>query len=142
MNLPASLSRYGAVKVTTSSPGHLLVQLYDAMFRFLRGAAAALEAKERSKAGEQIGRTLAILEQLLFGLDREASPDLCAKLEPLYGFCMGQVTQANIRQDPKMLLEVVRILTPLRDAWAIAAAKVAADAAGAKAASIAAEAAP
>ena len=42
--IAASLSRYGSVKVTTSSPGHLLVQLYDAMFRFLRGAAAALEA--------------------------------------------------------------------------------------------------
>jgi flagellar protein FliS len=132
MNLPSAalLARYGAVKVTTCTPGQLLVMLYDGMFRFLRGAIVSMQAKDCRRAGEQIGRTLPILEQLLAGLDRKVSPDLCDKLGPLYQFCMGRITLANIRQDPKLLAEVITILTPLRDAWAAAAAQVANEAAG------------
>ena len=50
------LSRYGAVQVTTSTPGQILVMLYDGLFRFLGEARAALVAKERARAGERIGR--------------------------------------------------------------------------------------
>ena len=48
MNLPsqAALARYGAVKVTTASPAHILVMLYDGLLRFLRDAQAAMAAKE------------------------------------------------------------------------------------------------
>jgi flagellar secretion chaperone FliS len=133
MNLPTMrLARYGAVRVTTASPGQLVVMLYDGMFRFLRGAAEAMTAGQRAKAGEQGGRARAILEQLLFGLDRSAFPDLCDKLGPLYTFCMGHITRANLHQEPKPLLEVVAILFPLRDAWASAAEQVAAKEANSK----------
>jgi len=125
---PKELSRYGVVKVTTCSPGQLLVMLYDALFRFLREGAVAMEAKDRAKANERITRSLAILEQLLLGLNREALPTLYEKLSPLYGFCMSHITAANLHQDPTKLADVVRILSPLRDAWGNAVAQVTRDA--------------
>jgi flagellar protein FliS len=118
------LSRYGVVKVTTCSPGQLLVMLYDALFRFLREGAVAMEVKDRAKANERITRSLAILEQLLLGLNRDALPTLCDKLSPLYGFCMTHITAANLHQDPTKLTDVIRILSPLREAWGDAVAQV------------------
>jgi flagellar protein FliS len=128
MSSARELSRYGVVKVTTSTPGQLLVMLYDGLLRFLREAEVAMAAKERARAGERIGRSLAIIEQLLFGLNREALPTLCDKLEPLYRFCIIQLTSANLHEDPAKIGDVVRILAPLRDAWSTAVAQLAREA--------------
>jgi flagellar protein FliS len=117
MNLPTQgLARYGAVSVTTASPGQIVVMLYDGLFRFLREAMAAMEAKDRAKTAERINRSIAILEQLLVGLDRSVFPSLCDKLEPLYAFCMRHIVEANAHRDPAGLADVIRILTPLREA--------------------------
>ena len=120
MNLPsqAALARYGAVKVTTSSPGQLLVMLYDGLLRFLREAQAAMIAKDRCKCGEKLSRANAILAELLGTLDPSYNPQLCATLQPLYIFCMNHLLKANIQQKPEMIGEIIVVLTPLRDAWA------------------------
>ena len=120
MNLPshAALARYGAVKVTTSTPGNLLVMLYDGLLRFLREAEAAMIAKERRKCGEKLSRANAIIAELLGTLDPTHNPELCANLQQLYLFCMNHLLKANIQQNPEMLGEIITVLTPLRDAWA------------------------
>jgi flagellar protein FliS len=121
-----ALSKYRAVQVTTCTPGQLLLMLYDGLFRFLREAQTAIETKDYATAGERISRSHAILEQLLLGLQPSAAPKLCEYLEPLYSFCMREVIEANIKRDGEKLAGVVRVLTPLRDAWVIAV-KAAAD---------------
>src|ERR1700690_3073880 len=98
MNLPtqAALARYGAAKVTTQSPGQILVMLYDGLLRFLREAQGAFVAKERAKAGERVSRSLAILDQLLIGLDPKHAPELCERLQALYVFCIQRLVRANL----------------------------------------------
>jgi flagellar protein FliS len=122
MNLPnQALARYGNVKVTTASPAENIVMLYDASFRFLREAVVASKAQDRARMGERIGRASAIFAALLGALDRSVSPKLCDQLEPLYGFCMRHVLEANLKNDPAKLDEVIALLLPLRNAWANAA---------------------
>lgn len=111
------LSRYGAVQVTTSTPGQILVMLYDGLFRFLGEARVALVAKERARAGERIGRAHAILEYLASTLDPSHAPELCDNLQALYLFCMGRLIEANVQQDPARVEDVLKVLAPLRDAW-------------------------
>jgi flagellar protein FliS len=127
MNLPtqAALARYGAVKVTTANPGQILVMLYDGLLRFLREAQAAFLANERARAGERIGRSLAILDQLLVGLDPTHAPELCEKLQSVYVFCIQRLVRANLEQNQEMVGEVVRVLSPLRDAWSTAVLELA-----------------
>jgi flagellar protein FliS len=127
MNLPtqAALARYGAVKVTTANPGQILVMLYDGLMRFLREAQGAFVAKERARAGERISRSLAILDQLLVGLDPKHAPDLCEKLQSVYIFCIQRLVSASVGQDADMVGEVIRVLAPLRDAWSTAVLEVA-----------------
>ncbi len=122
-NAAAVLSKYGAVQVTTCTPGQLLVMLYDGLFRFLVEAQVALRANDRARAGERIGRAHSIIELLASTLDPTHAPELCQNLEGVYLFCMNRVVAANVHQDPARLEEVLRVLTPLREAWREAVAQ-------------------
>ncbi len=126
MNLPthAALARYGAVKVTTASPGNILVMLYEGLIRFLRDAHAAMVAGERSRCGERISRAQAIINHLLGSLDPQHAPELCQQLQALYLFCIGHLLKANLEQSPDKINDVIRVLLPLRDAWVTAVAQV------------------
>ena len=130
MNFPKNpLARYGSVKFSTSSPAQVTAMLYDGLFRFLREAMAAMETKDRARSGERIQRAHAILRHLLGGMVPDANPLLYERLTSLYLFALRHSTLANAKRDPAMLEEIIRVLTPLRDAWNTAAQRTAAAAA-------------
>lgn len=120
MNPSVDIRRYKAVQVTTSSPGELLVALYDGLFRFLRAAEAALEAGERARACESIDRAHAIVSEFAASLDSSHAPELCDTLRGLYFFCLDRLVEANIQQDPALVADVARVLAPVREAFTIA----------------------
>lgn len=125
MSAATVLSRYGTVQMTTSSPGQVLVMLYDGLFRFLGEAKAAIQARDRARSGERIGRAHAILDLLASTLEPSHAPELCENLQGLYLFCMSRLVTANVKQDDAAVDEVLRVLSPLREAWREAVAKVA-----------------
>src|SRR5690242_13400945 len=92
--LQTAVSRYRQVVVSTSTPGELLIALYGGLFRFLKNARLLLEAKKRGQASEQISKARAIICELDLALDHEASPELCANLNALYGFCLNRLRVA------------------------------------------------
>lgn len=118
----AGADRYRTVQVTTCSPGQLLVMLYDGVFRFLREAMVAIDAGDRGRSAERLTRSHAILAELVGGLDAKIAPELCENLEAVYLFCMGKLVEANLHQDKARVEEVLRVLSPLRDAWTTAVA--------------------
>jgi flagellar protein FliS len=131
--LENAVARYKQVRMTTSTPGELLLALYDGLFRFLNSARLCLERKERARASEFLSKAYAIVSELYIALDHDKAPDLCAQLEGIYGFCMDRITFANLKSDIKAIEEVVRVLTPLREAWQIAVPQAAREAAQAAA---------
>ncbi len=110
-------TRYRAVTVQTAGPGTVLLMLLDGMFRFLEEARAASEADDRARAGDRIMRAHAILSELAATLDRSAAPELCENLESIYLFCMSRLVEANLHRDPQRIGDVVRIMTPVREAF-------------------------
>ncbi len=118
--LQTAVSRYQQVRSTTASPGELLLALYDGLFRFLNGAKICLERKEKPRAGELLSKSYAIVSELYIALDHDVAPELCGQLEGLYSFCMDRITHANLKSDPEAIADVVKVLTPLREAWRVA----------------------
>ena len=116
-------ARYTLVRDTTSTPGELLLALYDGMFRFLNGAKLCIENKQLARARELLSKTHAILSELTIALDHSVAPELCGQLDGLYGFCIDRVQFASRKADVVAIEEVTRVLTPLREAWAIAVPK-------------------
>jgi flagellar protein FliS len=111
------IQRYKSVQVKTSSPGDLLVMLFDGCFRFLNEAVVAMEEKDRARSGERLDRAYAILSEFVSTLKPDIWPELCENLEGVYVFCMGHIVKANIEQDPKLIRDILQILEPLRDGF-------------------------
>jgi flagellar protein FliS len=118
--LGSAASRYEQVKVTTSSPGEILLALYDGLFRFLRGAKACLENGQRPRASELLSKAHAIISELIIALDHKVAPELCTQLAALYDFSLDRIRVASHQGNTAAIDEVIKVLTPLRDAWAVA----------------------
>ncbi|MCW5835077.1 MAG: flagellar export chaperone FliS [Labilithrix sp.] len=118
MSVAAAASRYRGVQLNTASPAQLVVMLYDGMLRFVSEADDALVRGDRARAGERIGRAIAIVDELAATLDPTHAPELAENLIALYGFCKRRLFEANLNRDRDALADVVTSLTPLREAWA------------------------
>jgi len=119
----AAAARYTQVRNTTSTPGELLLALYDGLFRFLNGAKACIENKQLPRARELLSKCHAILSELTIALDHDVAPELCGQLDGLYGFCIDRIQVASRKADIQAIDEVTRVLTPLREAWNVAVPK-------------------
>jgi len=113
-------NRYKAVQVRTSSPGEVLVMLFDGLFRFLGEARDAMTRDDRALAGDRIDRAHAILTELAASLNKSVEPELCENLEALYLFSSQKLLEANIHRDPGKIADAMRILDPIRDGFKIA----------------------
>ena len=117
------LQTYRQVGVQTARPEQVLLMLYDGALSYCERARQALGRGDPAVAGPLIGRTQAILFELLSTLNRDVAPDLCANLERLYAFMIRRLGEAQCGRDPKPLDEVKTLLFTLREAWAAAAAQ-------------------
>jgi flagellar protein FliS len=118
--LETAANRYTQIRNTTSTPGELLLALYDGLFRFMNGAKIAIEKKDLRIARELLSKAYAITSELYIALDHDVAPELCHQLEGVYGFAMDRITLASRKGEVQPLEEAIRVLTPLREAWQIA----------------------
>lgn len=122
------MSSYAAPKayrdnaVLTASPAGLVVMLYDGIGRFLRQAAAAIEAGDQVTATARIQRAEAIISELTVTLDHQRGGEVAARLEAIYGFWRRHLDEARREQSTAKLLDVVRQVAELRVAYGTAGA--------------------
>ncbi len=121
--LESAAARYTQVRDATATPGEILLALYDGLFRFLNAAKVCMEKKQRGRAREFLSKTHAILSELYIALDHAAAPELCKGLGSVYEFCLDRTIRASRQSDTRQIDEVIRVLTPLREAWRIAVPK-------------------
>jgi flagellar secretion chaperone FliS len=130
--LGKAADRYKQVRINTSTPGELLLALYDGLFRFLNGARACFEAKQDARAREQLSKAHAVVAELLLALDHKVAPELCANLSALYDFVLFRMSEASRNRDVNAIDDAIRVLVPLREAWQLAVPAAAAEAANEK----------
>ena len=118
--MQTAVARYRQVIATTQTPGELLIALYGGLFRFLKQARLCTEAKQRGRAAELVSKARAILFELDLALDHDAFPELCRNLTGVYGFCIDRLRTATRDDSTQAIDDVVRVLSPLYQAWQIA----------------------
>ncbi len=114
---------YQTTQVQMEDPLGLVVRLYDGMLMFLRRGAECLATGQRVQASEQIRRAADIVGELQAVLDLQEGGEVAANLDRLYAYVRRRIMESHLGSDPAGLEEVVRLLTPLRDAWAEARGK-------------------
>jgi flagellar secretion chaperone FliS len=109
---------YMQTHVQSRSPLELVVMLYDGALRHLQATVDAMHAGDLVAKRDAMSRSMAIIAELQGSLDLEQGGEVAASLERLYTYMMERLTAANTRRDPAPVMEVMRLVTGLRDAWA------------------------
>ena len=112
-----AIDAYQNNAITTQSRGGLIVMLYDGAIKSLRQSITALEDGDLATKGECIGKALDIIIELNSVLDMKAGGEIAADLRRLYDFMISHITQAHIKNDSKMIGEVIALLEDINQGW-------------------------
>lgn len=108
-------SQYEEMQVQTT-PGRLVVMLYDGAVRFLHVGRDALLRGDIEVQGLNLGKAQNILCELISTLDMDAG-DVARNLLSIYHYCLERLLRANVEDRVEDIDEVIRLLSSLRDAW-------------------------
>jgi flagellar protein FliS len=109
---------YYQTHVQSRSPLELVVMLYDGALRFCDQAATAMDAGDMTSKAVAMSRAFAILAELQNTLNVTEGGDVARQLDALYAHMHDRLIDANVQRSSVPIRDVMRLLTPLRDAWA------------------------
>jgi flagellar protein FliS len=109
---------YYQTQIQSQSPVELVVMLYDGALRFLQMAADATRRNDLVAKREGISRSMAILAELQNTLNLQEGGEVAQSLDGLYTYITDRLLEANAKKDPAPMDEAIRLLRPVRDAWA------------------------
>jgi flagellar protein FliS len=111
------IAAYQDTTVTTQSKGRLIVMLYDGAIKFLKLAIKEMEAKNYEAKGRYINKAQDIIDELNAVLDIEIGGEIATNLRKLYCFMSNHLSQANIKCDPQMIRDVIKLMEELNQGW-------------------------
>lgn len=98
-----------------TSPGQLLIMLYDGAIRFALAAIDGVNQQDYQKSNTNFGKAQAIISELSATLDH--SYDIAASLGKLYEYMNYLLIQANIKKSVEPAEEALGYLRDLRETW-------------------------
>lgn len=113
----AQMKAYQRVRITTASPGELVVMLLDGLVRFTLKARDAIHAASPMEAAAAIERANDIMVALRESLNHEAAPQMSATLDKTYVSWGRCLVRAQAEQDADSLDMVGKQMGELADAW-------------------------
>jgi len=111
------IKAYQDSTVTTQSKGRLIIMLYDGAIKFMKLAIKELEANKYEAKGRYINKTLDIINELNAVLDMNTGGEMASNLRKLYGFMTKHLSEANVKRDPQMIREVIKLMEELNQSW-------------------------
>jgi flagellar protein FliS len=82
-----------------------------------------LQRRDLAAKGENLVRAVAMIDGLRVALDHERGGEIATNLERLYEYMVRRLTEANLRNDARLLDEVAGLLGEIRSGWDEAARK-------------------
>ena len=111
------ISTYQDSTISTQSKGRLIVMLYDGAIRFMKLAIVEMEKKNYEAKGRYINKALDIINELNVVLDMDAGGEIAGNLRQLYNFMNNRLTQANIKSDPELVRDIIKLMEELNSGW-------------------------
>lgn len=108
--------KYRQSSVQTSTPGQLLLMLYDGAIRFVRAGIDGLQKQDLQKANLNLGKGQSVVGELLSTLDR--SYEVSGGLASLYDYINHLLIEANVRKTAQPAEQALSYLTELRETFA------------------------
>ncbi len=115
MNQPYQL--YQQTGVTTSNPMKLVLMLYDGAINFLKDSIEYVAKRDIKNKNISMTRARDIIEELNNSLNTAVGGEFALHLRRLYFFMNRHLLQANLKNNPQAIREVIQLLSSLREAW-------------------------
>src|SRR4030042_6993823 len=111
------IAAYQNNSITIQSKDRLIVLLYEGAIKFLNLAIKELQAGNFQAKGQYINKAQDIINELNAVLDMNAGGEIASNLRKLYCFMHRRLSEANIKRDPQMIHEVIRLMEELNQSW-------------------------
>lgn len=111
-------SAYLQTNVSTTSPGELIILLYDGAIKFMTQAKDLIDAKDYAGKGMAISKAMGVINELSSVLNKEKGGELAENLNKLYFWCTTKLAMANLKLDKDAIDSVIKVLSGLRSAYA------------------------
>lgn len=112
----ANHNAYKRVDVETTSQGKLIVMLYNGAIQRAEEARRQLERGRFDAVHNNLVRAQEIVAELRSALNMSAG-DVARNLDRSYEYFQHLLIKANVRKDPEPIVECVKLMSQLRDAW-------------------------
>jgi flagellar secretion chaperone FliS len=114
---------YANVDLETSvqgaNPHRLILMLFEAAILSVNKAQRYMEVENIAMKGMTISKAIQIIDEgLSASLDETQGGDLAKQLKDLYSYMSRRLLLASMRNEPAGLVEVSKLLSELKEAWA------------------------
>lgn len=113
---------YRQVATQTASPGQVVLMLYNGIIRFLEQGRLGFGLDDPKECNETINnniqRAQAIINEMNLSLNLAEGGEFAQRMRGLYDYLDRRLQEANISKAEPPIVEVLKHVTVLRDAWA------------------------
>lgn len=89
--------------------------LYNGCIKFIKQASRNIENNDFEQKNTNIQKAQNIIQELMITLDQKV--EISQQILPLYEYMHFQLKEANIKNDPAILQEVLDLTVDFRDTW-------------------------
>jgi len=111
------MKAYQRVRISTASPGELIVLLFEGLVRFTLKSAEHLDAGEFVEAAQAIERAVAILTTLRESLDHKSAPGISAQFDRTYVAWNACLVHAQAAKDSAGVRAVAQQMDDVAEGW-------------------------
>jgi flagellar secretion chaperone FliS len=117
MQQKSPYTAYRNTGIQTADQRTLILMLYDGLLRFLQKSIVKMEARDIEGAHNYLVRSREIVAELLATLKPEKAGEIGNNLKRLYVYAFNRIIEANLRKDPDIVREVIKMISTLREGW-------------------------
>lgn len=117
LNQNPYVKQYQKTQLETASPEKILIMLYNGAINFLKKAQVAFAESNKIEAHNNIMAAERIITEFMTTLDMELGGEMAKNLFALYDYLYNRLVEANMKNKPEILEEVINHLIKLRDTW-------------------------
>ncbi len=114
---------YANTQIQTASNVQVIVLLYDGAISSMKLAQEGMSTLNYQDKARFLDRALRVIGELSASLNMEEGGGIAKDLRRLYEYIQFELTQANLKNEPRRLEGPIRCLSLLREAWVDLAAQ-------------------
>lgn len=115
MQLANPYQQYKEQSLSTLTPGELLVKLFDELAKQMTLAKIKIGVKDYGAVNTALQKCQTIVNTLSSSLDMRYP--ISKELRNMYAFISGQLLQANLKKDAKVIEDCIPLVRDLRDSF-------------------------